>query len=312
MTQLTIGIDVSKAQLDLASSCGKEKRRYANTTPGHKKMITWLQQCGAKLVVFEATGTYHRALQKALLRAEIACACVNPLQARQFAQASSARAKTDKVDALMLARMGACLPLPRCEVLSQSVETLKELAAARRALVRDRTAIKNRQHTLKSTLLKRQATQRLKQIDKHIKQLDKQSQTVIESDKKLARRRNILQSMPGLGAVSILTMLADMPELGSTDKRQVASLAGLAPFTRQSGTWQGKSFIQGGRKHVRDALYMPALVAIRFNHRFKARYQHLTALGKPKKVAITAIMRSIIVTANALLRDNRKWTQKTA
>jgi len=135
---------------------------------------------------------------------------------------------------------------------------------------------------------------------------------LVEDDQQLDHRFNILTSIPGLGELTAIIMLAEMPELGTMDKRQTAALVGLAPITRQSGTWKGKSFIRGGRANLRQALYMPALVAIRFNQQMGAKYQTMTNAGKPAKVAITAIMRKLIITANALLRDNRKWAKITA
>jgi transposase len=174
-------------------------------------------------------------------------------------------------------------------------------------LVRDRTALKNREKTLTVTLLKRQCRQRLEQIARHIQALDAEIATVIKADEKLARRHNILTSIAGLGTLTASQLVATMPELGSLENKQAASLAGLAPVARQSGQWKGKSFIRGGRANVRQALYMPALVAARFNPDLKAKYQQLIAAGKPAKLAITAIMRKLIITANALLKKDRLW-----
>ena len=189
---------------------------------------------------------------------------------------------------------------------------LAELVAARRSLMRDRTATLNRVQTLTIELLKRHARHRLRQIEAQVTSLDAAIETVMVDDPILVRRREILLSIPGLGYVTAQALLADMPELGTMDESQVGSLAGLAPVTRQSGKWQGKSFIRGGRACLRQALYMPALVAMRFNPDLKRLYNRLVDSGKHAKLAITAVMRKLVILANALLRDDRIWTPKAA
>ena len=309
MNHTTTGIDVSKDHLDSHRLADGASIRFANSKAGHKALIKWLLADLPERVVFEPTGAYHRKLERSLAEAGIACAKVNPRQARRFAQATGTLAKTDRVDAMMLARFGAVLEPAITAPKSQTLETLGELVTARRALVKDRTAAKNRQHTLMSAVLKAQVKRRLKQIDTDIAAIDAECCKLAQADRDLQSRRAILNSIPGIGDVTVMTMLAEMPELGSMDKRQAASLAGLAPITRQSGTWRGKSFIQGGRKTLRQALYMPAMVAVRFNAQLKAKYQAMIEAGKPHKVAITAIMRKLIIIANALIRDQRSWSE---
>lgn len=307
-----IGIDICKAHLDVAVDSSGEECQFTNDKKGHKALVKWLGKMPVKCIIFEATGPYHLGLERCLGEHGLAFSKVNPRQARRFAEATGKLVKTDRVDARMLARFGQLLKPSHSTVKSQVVEELGELVSARRALVRGRTAAKNRQHNLRSALLKRQATQRLKQIENHIKAIDDQCHKLMRQDDRLSKRYDILYSIPGIGALTALIMLSEMPELGSMDKRQTAALAGLAPITRQSGAWKGKSFIRGGRANLRQALYMPALVAIRFNVELAAKYTAMTTAGKPAKVAITAIMRKIIITANALLRDNRKWSKITA
>ena len=312
MSKITIGIDISKALLDVAPYPGGEVHQFSNDKKGHKALVRWLGAFDVKLIVFEATGAYHRGLERFLGECGLPVAKLNPRHARRFAQATGKLAKTDCADALMLARFGALLEPSQTPAKSQALEELAQLVSARRSLVKDRTATKNRRHNLQSTLLKRQATQRLKQIEGHIKAIDSRCQELIAQDDRLTKRYVILNSIPGIGALTAIIMLSEMPELGLMDKRQTAALAGLAPITRQSGTWKGKSFIRGGRANLRQALYMPALVAIRFNDELAAKYLAMTKDGKPAKVAITTIMRKLIITANALLRDNRKWAKITA
>jgi transposase len=312
MTKFTIGIDISKALLDVAIYPGGEVQQFSNDKKGHKALAKWLGAVDVKLIVFEAAGAYHRGLERFLGDHGWPFAKLNPRHARRFAEATGKLAKTDCVDALVLARFGALLEPAHNTAKGQILEELGQLVSARRALVKDRTAAKNRQHNLQSALLKRQVKQRLKQIKSHIKAIDSQCQGMIRQDHLLSNRYTILKSIPGLGALTAIIMLSEMPELGSMDKRQTAALAGLAPITRQSGTWKGKSFIRGGRSNLRQALYMPALVAIRFNDELAAKYSAMIKAGKPAKVAITTIMRKLIITANALLRDNKKWSKITA
>lgn len=209
----------------------------------------------------------------------------------------------------MLARMGVALEPDIRPVSSQMLSELKELNIARQALIKDRTAASNREKTLTLPLLKRQNARRRKQIDTQIAALEAEMQSLIARDQQLAKRLTILESIPGISTITAVALLIEMPELGTLDGKQAASLAGLAPVARQSGRWTGRAFIRGGRASLRQALYMPALVAARFNIGLRAKYRKLIAAGKPAKIAITAIMRNLIVLANALLRDQRKWTE---
>lgn len=306
------GVDVSKDHLDVAVHPGGAARRFANDRAGHTALLRWLAPLSIARVVFEATGPYHRLFERRLHCAGLPFAKVNPRQARRFAEAAGKLAKTDRVDAAVLARFGALLE-PECRPLrSEALAQLAELVAARRTLLRDRTATINRAKTLGLDLLKRQAALRLKHIARQIGAIDAQARALVAADPSLARRLAILASIPGLGEATALALIADMPELGRMDAKQAASLAGLAPVARQSGTWRGKSAIRGGRAHLRQALYMPALVAARFNPDLKARFAAMTAAGKPAKVAITALMRRLVVLANALLRDDRTWAKTAA
>jgi transposase len=212
----------------------------------------------------------------------------------------------------MLARMGAAFDLEPQAPCSKETLVLKDLHVARTGLIKDRTRLRNRARTQDIAVLKRQSKARLAQVERQIAELDAEIAALIAAAQTTARSHDILCSMPGIGAVTAAAMLTLMPEMGTLERKQVASLAGLAPITRQSGQWQGKAFIQGGRKPLRDALYMPALVAMRFNPDLKAKYEHLREAGKPAKVAIVAVMRKLIEMANALVKADRKWMSKTA
>jgi transposase len=311
MTQHIIGIDISKDTLDVCCLPGGDQHRFDNTNVGHKALVRLIAAHHAAHVIFEPTGPYHRALEQALSIAGIAIVKVNPRQARRFAEATGKFAKTDRLDAAMLARMGMVLALEPRPVRNKILSDLKQLHIARDALVKDRTAAKNRAKNITLPLLKRQNTARLKHIETQINDIETAITAIVNADTELAARLAILISIPGIAKLSAFALLIEMPELGSLDGKQVASLAGLAPITRQSGSWKGHAFIRGGRANLRQALYMPALVAARFNPDFKQTYKHLTSAGKPAKVAITAIMRKLIVLANTLIAQNRNWVQKT-
>lgn len=311
MTDHTIGVDISKSHLDVFRLEDGAAQRFENAAAGFRALVKWLGKTPVARIVFEPTGPYHKAFEVALA-GTFPLVKVNPLQARRFAEAHGTRAKTDAVDAQMLARMGAAFTLEPQAPESRDVRILKDLHVARTGLIKDRTRLRNRAQTQDIAVLKRQTKARLAQVDRQIAELDNEIAALIEAREATARSRDILCSMPGIGVVTAAAMLTLMPEIGTLERKQVASLAGLAPITRQSGQWKGKAFIGGGRKPLRDALYMPALVAMRFNPDLKAKYTALRDAGKPAKVAIVAVMRKLIEMANALVKADRKWTQKIA
>lgn len=310
MTEITIGIDISKEHLDTHLLPEGRHGRFANDTVGFKALLKWIGPVAPDRIVYEATGAYHRAFERAMAARALPLVKVNPRQARRFAEAIGTLAKTDRVDAIMLARLGTLLKPDAKPIMSETIMQLKELHAARIGLVKDRTAALTRQKTCQHRLIKKQLTERLAQIARHIEALDHEIKALIKADEDLARRFEILVSVPGLGPVTAFALIIEMPELGTLDTRQAASLAGLASVARQSGNWTGKAFIRGGRANVRHALYMPALVAIRYNPALKAFYDRLIKNGKPPKVAIIASMRKMLLIANALVRDRRNWEPK--
>lgn len=277
----TIGIDISQKTLDAHAHPSGNRRQFANSASGFAALIAWLGNWTIDRIAYEATGTYHRALEQAI--AAWPLVKINPLRARRFAQATGTLAKTDRIDAVILARMAATLQPDIRPVRSKALLQLAELMNARDGLMRDRTALKNREKNLTIALLKRQAKQRLDQIARQIETIDAQAQTLIDADPDLVRKRDIIASIKGVGPITPAYLVATMPELGTLENKQAASLAGLAPVTRQSGQWKGKSHIQGGRANVRQALYMPALVAARFNPDLKAKYTALIAPENPPK-----------------------------
>ena len=307
----SIGIDISKDHLDVHRLSSGAYARFTNDPAGFRALKRWIGTTQPHLLVYEATGPYHGRLERALA-GKLPLVKVNPLQARRFAQARGTRAKTDKVDARMLAQMGSALDLVADRPALEGHNELKELQIARTALVKDRTRLKNRLKTQTLAITRRQTKARLAQIQRQLIALQDEIASLLNASAKRARAYAILRSIPAIGEVAAAAILIECPEIGTLGKKQAAALAGLAPMTRQSGKWKGKAFIQGGRKYLRDALYMPALVAIRFNPDLKDKYQSMIKAGKPPKVALTAIMRKLIELANALIKADRMWQTKLA
>lgn len=312
MSSYTIGADISKDHIDLHRLPDGVRLQITNDKSGLKAFVKWLGSKAVERVVFEPTGPYHKAFEAFLAAQGLVFSKVNPRHARQLAEIIGKRAKTDRADAEALARFGQMLEPRISQPTDETMNELKALHVARNGLIKDRTAARNRSKMLTLELLKRQSAQRLKHIDAQIEAIDRAIAERIKTSEQLKQRFDILVSIPGISTISACALLIEMPELGTFGEKEAASLAGLAPITRQSGTWKGKSFIGGGRAMLRQALYMPALVATRFNPDLKRKYQAMVSAGKPKKLAITAIMRKLLVLANILLKQNRNWAPKSA
>jgi transposase len=312
MTQYTptfAGIDVSKAHPDVYLHPAGLHRRFSNGKTGWRALRGWLADAHPDGVVYEATGSYHKGVERYLGERGFAIARLDPRRARRFAEALGVNAKTDPVDARVLAEFGAFLKPATRPLPEPALEQLKELVVARRGLVQQNTRIANRSKTVTSPLLKRQFQQSARQVKQQIAGIDTECRDIVGADPALAQRLAILISIPAIGDVTAMTLLADMPELGLLNDKQVASLMGVAPIARDSGTFRGRRHIRGGRAQVRQDVYMAALVATRFNADMKQKYQTLIENGKPPKVALTAIMRKLIILANALIKDNRLWAE---
>ncbi|WP_245417927.1 IS110 family transposase [Cohaesibacter celericrescens] len=308
MTNDSIGIDISKDFLDAHRLSNGASARFPMTTAGFCSLSKWLGEEVLARVVFEATGPYHKNFERTF-SGKFPLVKVNPLQARRFAQACGTRVKTDAVDARMLANFGNALRLEPDQPLDDKQHELKELFSSRGALIKDRTRLINRLQTQTLALVKRQTKARIDQITRQLKALQQDINAKVQGCPSRARANTILRSIPGIGEVAAATILIEMPEIGTLHKKGAASLTGLAPMTRQSGKWRGKATIQGGRKQLRNALYMPALVAARHNPDMCSKYKAMIEQGKPQKVALTAIMRKLIELANALVKADREWVQ---
>lgn len=304
------GVDISKDWLDVAMHPSHETAKFPNDEKGLKTLTRWLADRRPARVAFEATGAYHRLFERTLAQAGLPVVKVNPKRARRFAEAAGNMAKTDRCDALMLARMGAVLDLAPRPIVSETLDEMKELIGARDALVKDRTAALTRHKTVRAPLLRRQLDARLRQIDAQIAAIEKALKELRRADAELDARFEILRSIPGVGEVTAYVLLVEMSELGTLEPGEASALAGLAPFAQDSGKFAGRRCIRGGRARVRKALYMAALSAMKPNGPYSAKYQAMIKAGKPAKVALVALMRKLLLLANALLRDKRKWASQ--
>ena len=308
MTKHTVGIDISKAWLDAFAAPEGRASRFSNDPTGFRKLIAWI---GSEIdrIAYEPTGPFHRDFEDTLLKAGLPLYPINPFQVRSFARSLGGRAKTDAVDARMLATMAAAIEdLRPAQARSEGQRDLAELQQIREALLKDRIANTNRGQHLRTAVGRRLNKQRLKHIERQLKRVDAEIQQRLQAEETLERRAEILTSIPGISDITAAGLIVHMPELGALTGARAASLAGLAPVTRESGSWKGRSFIQGGRHQVRRLLYMPAVVAIRYNPDLKRKYEALVANGKPRKVALTAVMRKLLVLANTLVQQDRIWT----
>jgi len=307
-SKVYIGIDVCKARLDVHIEPAGVRFASANTPNGHAGLVRRLKRLPVTLVVMEATGKWHQAIHHLLHHNGVPVAVINPYRSRKLADVFGQLAKTDRIDAKMLALFAERIR-PRTSIPpGKAIAELRELSSARRALVRERTALGNRLGVVQGGLVARQVRHRLKTVRRHICQLDDAIKALIDTHADVQRKRHLLTSIPGIGPVAAQTLIAHRGELGRCSAGQIAALAGLAPMNRDSGAMRGKRMIRGGRAHVRKALYMAGLSAARHHPELKAFYQRLTAKGKKPKVALVAVMRKLLVLANTLIAENREWT----
>ena len=306
-----VGIDVSKDQFDVATQPASKWRSYDNDQRGIGRLVKWLGKLQPRLVVMEATSSYHKQLERELAAADIPCTAVNPRQIRDFAKATGELAKTDRVDAAVIAAFAeAVKPQPRA-LPDETTLALQALMARRRDLITMIAAESNRRHTA-ATAVAEQIGEHIGWLEHARDTLDQQIAHTIGAHQVLAHKRQQLDSVPGVGPVLIGTILADLPELGTLTRQAAAALVGVAPYNCDSGRSQGKRSCWGGRAHVRRVLYMAALSACRHNPVIKQFYQRLIDAHKPPKVALVACMRKLLVILNAMLRDNTSWQPELA
>ena len=302
-----VGIDVSKATLDVALRPSQQKIQVPNTPEGMAKLWDQLSLLTIEQVIIEATGGYEQAVALDLHDRGLKVSVINPRQGRDFAKATGRLAKTDAIDAQMLAHFGEALKPAATVFASQTEQELQALISRRRQLVEMLSAEKNRVSIAKRRVLP-DVEAHIDWLQDRIKQLDREIQTLSQSDVQWRSRLALLQSVPGIGPVISTTLLASLPELGTVSDKRISALVGVAPLNRDSGNARGKRWIWGGRASVRAVLYMGALVAVRHNPILKAFYDRLLAQGKAKKVALTACMHKLLRILNAIVRDQKPWT----
>ena len=305
---VVVGIDVSKAWLDVFVHPDRERFRVENDTAGIHKLRTRCLAVSAKLVVMEATGRYHRAAHICLHAAGVPVAIINPYRSRRFADVLGRLAKTDEIDAEVLARFAEVMEPVPSEPPSNAMARITEITVARRQLVQERLVLESRRSQASLDLVTDQINARIALCKRQSKVLDAELLSLVRAERRIARRYDILTSVPGIGPTTAVTLLSEMQELGAANAAEVSALAGVAPMNRDSGTMRGRKMIRGGRIAVRNVLYMAASVAVRWNPGLKAFYERLRQVGKPFKVAITAVMRKLLILANTLLTEDRTWS----
>jgi transposase len=302
-----VGIDVAKDRLDVHLRPSGAAFALSRDGAGLDALVERLRALGPALVVLEATGGFEVAVAGALAAAALPLVVVNPRQIRDFARATGRLAKTDRLDAEVIARFAeAVRPAPR-SLPSAAAQALGELVARRRQLVEMITSEGQRRRQTRDPRLQRRLEAHVAWLQKELSALETDLDDAIRGTTAWRVAEDLLASVPGIGKTSARTLIAELPELGSLDRRKIAALVGLAPINRDSGTFRGRRMVMGGRASVRTALYMPTLTAIRRNPALQVFYQRLIGRGRPAKVAITACMRKLLVILNAILRDHRPW-----
>lgn len=302
-----VGIDVSKNRLDVHVLPEGIALAVARDGKGLAELIERLRPLAPDLVAVEATGGFETVVAAALAGAGLPLVVVNPAQVRHYAQALGRRAKTDPIDAAIIARfVEATRPQVR-PMADAATQLLADLVARRRQIIEMIVAERNRERRTSVKRITKSIARLIAALEKELAEIDAEIDTGVRGSSAWREKEDLLASVPGVGPITARTLIAELPELGQLDNKRIASLAGLAPYTRQSGQWRGKSMIGGGRKTVRSALFLAALVACRHNPVLKTFRQRLVAAGKPKMVAVIAVARKLLTILNAILRDQKPW-----
>lgn len=306
MDAVVVGIDVSKDRLDVFVRPAGDAFAVSRDAVGLEAMVERLRGVAVGMIAVEATGGFETVVAASLAAFGLPVAVVNPAQVRSFAQAIGKRAKTDRVDAAVIAHFAEATNPPVRPLPDEQTLALGDLVARRRQIIQMIVAEKQREKRA-SRRMKKSILRLLKALQKELTEIDQDIDDAVRGSPIWREKEDLLASVPGIGPTTARTLLAELPELGTLDRRKVAALVGLAPYTRQSGQWRGRSFIGGGRAPVRAALFMAAIVAARCNPTLKAFRDRLVAAGKPKMVAIIAVARKLLTIANAILRDQKPW-----
>ena len=301
-----LGVDIAKAYLDTA--IGNEKSRFSNDAPGHRQLINWIKQMPAKVqVICEPSGGYERASVRALVGAQLKISLVPANRVRQFARAKGILAKTDRIDAKLLCSFGEAMQPGTISASQLEQQHLRELESQRRHLTHLLVMEQNRAARMSDLCVCKMNRRLITQIKKQIEQLDLLIKGHIDQSHELSTKAEKLTAISGVGARTAALLLAQLPELGQLNRREIAALVGVAPFNRESGRMHGKRAIYGGRKPVRHGLYMAALVAAHHNPILRNFYLRLRAAGKPAKLALTATMRKLLIVLNSALKTDLSY-----
>lgn len=304
---VVVGIDVSKATLDVAVRPSGETWQAANGPGAIRALVARLQPLAPTLVVLEATGGFEHAVAAALAAASVPVVVVNPRQVRDFGRAIGQLAKTDQIDAMLLAVFGERVRPEARPLREPAAEELDALLGRRRQLVEMLTAERNRLGTARSATVRKSVQRHIDWLERQLADVDEGLTHAIEASPVWRANEDLLRSVPGVGPIVSRTLLGSLPELGQLNRKQIAALVGVAPHARDSGTWRGKRCIWGGRAPVRAVLYMGAIAATRHNPVIRALYQRLRTAGKPAKVALVACMRKLLIILNAMLHNQSRW-----
>lgn len=307
-----LGIDVSKDWLDVASTEAHGIERLPNAPDGIRQICQQARDQTAERITVEATGGWETPLVAALADAGLPVVVVNPRQVRAYARASGRLAKTDRIDARVLCDFTCAVQPPLRTLKDDQAVALSALLARRQQLLDMRTAEKNRMVLGATGQVRRNLKEHIRWLDRHLNHTDRELQRLIAASPVWQATEDLLTSAPGIGPTTARVLIGQLPELGCLNRKQIAALVGVAPYNRDSGTLRGQRMIWGGRREVRRALYMATLSAMHHNPAIQTFYQRLKAQGKPSKVAMTACMRKLLVTLNAMLRDQVPWTPMTA
>jgi transposase len=310
--QSVIGIDVAKQKLDVTDRPQSFQRTIDNNPKGHRQLLKLLPDIEQCLIVLEATGGYETAVARTLNDAGHLVAVVNPKRVRDFAKGLGILAKTDAIDAQVIARFGEQAKPITMGKTSEKQRELNEIVTRRRQLVGIQTAESNRLENLTTKFVQRNIQQSLNRLKTELERIDAEIAKRIDADDEWAAKAKLIKSTPGIGEVNATTLIAEVPELGILNRQKIAALVGLAPFNDDSGPREGKRTIKGGRINVRSALFMAALSARQHNPAIKAFADRLEAKGKRKKVILTACMRKLLITLNTMVKTNTPWTNKNS
>lgn len=307
MDAIYVGIDVSKDRLDVHVLPSGQTFAVARDGKGLNELVEQLGSLRPRLIAVEATGGFETIVAAAIAGAHLPLAVVNPAQVRHFAQAVGKRAKTDPIDAAVIARFAeAVKPEPR-ELPDEAARLLSELVGRRAQVIEMLVAERQREKRASAVRVRKSLARHIAALQKELPEIDRDIDTMVRGSPVWREKEDLLISFPGVAHTIARSVLAELPELGRLSRRQIASLVGLAPFTRQSGQWKGKSMIAGGRPLARAAVFMAAFSAIRCNPVLRQFYQGLLSRGKPKMVALIAVARKVLTILNAMLRDKNPW-----